>query len=191
MKLKLISVAFIFSILTYATQAQDHETCGYSGDDAWAGDTAAITAFLISCGRIDTTNYDEQGKKTTGKPHHQKIVMKLNSGKELHNDSIYFLAETMPAFPGGDEGLLKFLKEHIRYPAAARANSTEGKVVVSFIVDRSGKLTNIKILRGIGNGCEEEALRVLGTMPNWTPGKVKGKEVRVQMNLPVKFTLGG
>ncbi len=188
MQLKVITAIFVMSLVSFSSIAQEYETCGYSGEEAWAGDTAAITAFLVSCGRIDTTSYDENGKKTEGKPHHQKIVMKLNSGKVLHNDSIYFLSEVMPAFPGGDGALLQFLKEHIRYPLAARGNRTEGTVVVSFIVDRTGKLTNIKILRGIGNGCEEEALRVLGTMPKWTPGKVKGKEVRVQMNLPLKFT---
>lgn len=171
--------------------AQEYETCSFSGEEAWAGDTAAITAFLISCGRIDTTSYDAQGKKTTGKPHHQTISMKLNSGKVLHNDSIYFIAETMPAFPGGDEGLLTYFKEHLRYPAAARANHTEGKVIISFIIDRSGTPTNIRVVRGIGNGCEEEAVRLLKAMPKWMPGKMKGKEVRVQMNLPVKFQLNG
>ncbi|MEO8085849.1 MAG: energy transducer TonB [Bacteroidota bacterium] len=189
MKLKKITTILFLSTVALNTSAQDYETCGNSGEEAWAGDTAAITAFLISCGRIDTTSYDEKGKKTTGKPHHQKIVMKLNSGKELHNDSIYFIAQTMPSYPGGDEAILKYMKEHIHYPGAARANRTEGKVVVSFIVDRTGTLTNLKIIRGIGNGCEEEALRVLRTMPKWSPGKMKGNEVRVQMNLPVKFQL--
>ena len=189
MKLKLLVSLLVFLSIFNYSRGQDYETCGYSGEEAWAGDTAAITAFLISCGRIDTTNYDEHGKKTKGKPHHQKIVMKLNSGKELHNDSIYFLADSMPVFPGGDAALIQFMKEHLRYPAAARAGRTTGNVVVSFIVDRNGTLTNLKIIRGIGNGCEEEALRMLGTMPKWIPGKVKGKEVRVQMNMPVKFIL--
>lgn len=189
MNSKIITLVLLILLQSLNTFSQEYETCGYSGEEAWAGDTAAITAFLISCGRIDTTNYDEHGKKTTGKPHHQKIVMKLNSGKELHNDSIYFLAESMPSFPGGDASLLQYLKEHIHYPAAARASRTEGKVVVSFIVDRKGKATNIKIVRGIGKGCDEEAYRLISAMPNWTPGKVKGKEVRVQMNLPVKFAL--
>jgi TonB family protein len=190
MKLKLLPA--LFSVLIcFNASAQEYETCGYSGEEAWAGDTAAITAFLISCGRIDTTSYDEQGKKTTGKPHHQSITMKLNSGKVLRSDSIYFLADEMPSFPGGDEGLLAYLKEHIRYPAAARAGRTEGKVILSFIIDRSGALTRLKVIRGIGNGCDEEAVRVLSTMPKWKPGKVKGKEVRVQFNLPVKFQLHG
>ncbi len=191
MNIKVIISGLILTILNVNSYAQEYETCGYSGEEAWAGDTAAITAFLISCGRIDTTNYDENGKQTSGKPHHQKIVMKLNSGKELHNDSIYFIAELMPAFIDGDEGLLKFMKEHIRYPANARAARTEGTVVVSFIVDRHGALTNIKIIRGIGNGCEEEAVRMIKTMPAWNPGKVKNKSVRVQINLPVKFYISG
>ena len=187
-KKPILTIFFLMS-LSASLYSQEYDTCGNSGEEAWAGDTAAVRAFLISCGRIDTTNYDEQGKKTKGKPHHQKIVMKLNSGKELHNDSIYFLAESMPVFAGGDEGLLKYLKEHIHYPAAARASRTEGKVILSFIVDRSGAITGLKVLRGIGKGCDEEAVRVIRSMPKWTPGKIKGKEVRVQMNLPVKFTL--
>lgn len=189
MHLKVITLAICTLFTASLVSAQDYETCGYSGEEAWAGDTAAITAFLISCGRIDTTSYDEQGKQTTGKPHHQKITMKLNNGKVLRNDSIYFLASEMPSFPGGDEALMNYLKEHIKYPAAARANRTQGKVVVSLIIDRSGAATNIKVQRGIGNGCDEEAVRILKAMPKWNPGKVKGKEVRVQMNMPVKFQL--
>lgn len=184
---KINILIFLFVVLATHSYSQDHETCGYSGEDSWAADTAAITAFLISCGRIDTTNYDENGKATKDKPHHQKIVIKLNSGKILHNDSIYFIAESMPEFPGGDAGLLSYLKENIHYPAAARSNNTQGSVIVSFIIDRKGKPSTVKILRGIGNGCEEEAVRVIKAMPNWKPGKVKGKEVRVQMNLPIKF----
>src|SRR5215207_2341050 len=104
MKLNLAAVV-LFVSLSLTSAAQDYETCSFSGEDAWAGDTAAITAFLISCGRIDTTNYDEHGNKTKEKPHHQSITMKLNSGKVIHNDSIYFIAEEMPSFPGGEDAL--------------------------------------------------------------------------------------
>jgi protein TonB len=191
MKLKIPVLLIFLTATVLHTYAQEYETCSFSGEEAWSGDTAAITAFLISCGRIDTTNYDANGKKTTGKPHHQSISMKLNNGKELHNDSIYFLADVMPVFPGGDEALMNYLKEHIHYPAAARAGKTEGKVVISFIIDRNGTPTNLKLVRGIGKGCDEEALRVVRSLPKWAPGKVKGKEVKVQMNLPVKFMLNG
>ena len=115
--------------------------------------------------------------------------MLFRSGKEIHNDSLYFIAESMPVFPGGDAALLSYLKEHLHYPGAARASHTQGKVVLSFVIGRTGAVTNLKVLHGIGKGCDEEAVRVLATMPKWTPGKLHGKEVRVQMNLPVKFTL--
>jgi TonB family protein len=190
MKLKssLLFPAFFIAIIN--SSAQDYETCSFS-EDAWAGDTAAINAFLISCGRIDTTNYDENGKKTTGKPHHQSITMKLNNGKVIHKDSIYFIAEKMPQYPGGDFELMGDISHQVRYPAAARTNHTEGNVVVSFIINREGKLTNPRIVRGIGNGCEEEALRVISQLKTWSPGKVKGKPVRVQMSVPVRFKLAG
>jgi len=188
MKLKtsLLLAALMFSILK--SNGQDTDQCGFS-EDAWSADTAAITAFLISCGRIDTTNYDEHGKKTTGKPHHQSIVVKLNSGKILSNDSVYFIAEKMPSYPGGDDALRSDIIKELKYPEAARINHTEGNVVVSFIVNRKGEMTNTKIVRGIGNGTEEEAIRALKKLKNWTPGSVKGKPVRVQMNLPVRFKL--
>jgi TonB family protein len=185
-KTSILIAALLFSILK--SNAQETETCGFS-EDAWSADTAAITAFLISCGRIDTTNFDENGKKTTGKPHHQSIVVKLNSGKILSNDSVYFIAEKMPSYPGGDDALMGDISKGVHYPAAARSNKTEGNVVVSFIVNRKGEMTNTKVVRGIGNGCEEEALRALKQLKTWNPGSVKGKPVRVQMNLPVRFKL--
>jgi TonB family protein len=188
MKLKISLFILCLIGSSSLSNAQDYETCSFS-EDAWSGDTAAITAFLISCGRIDTTNYDEQGKKTTGKPHHQSITMKLNNGKIIHNDSIYFVAEVMPSFQGGEENLMKHLKTNIHYPPQAQSSKTEGTVVVSFIIDRNGMPSNIKIVRGIGKGCDEEAMRVVKSMPKWNPGKLKGKPVRVQYNLPVKFKL--
>lgn len=191
MRNKILLAATICSMMSMNLHAQDYETCSFSGEEAWAGDTAAITAFLISCGRIDTTSYDEHGKKTKGKPHHQTISMKLNNGKVLHNDSIYFIAEEMPSFPGGDEGMLKYFKDNVHYPAGAHASGTSGKVIISLIIERDGTLSHFKVVRGIGNGCDEEALRVLRNMPKWVSGKTHGKEVRVQMNLPVKFELKG
>ena len=188
MKIKTNLLAILIVLISLNTKAQDYETCSFS-EDAWAADTAAITAFLISCGRIDTTNYDANGKKTTDKPHHQSITVKPNSGKVLHNDSIYFIAEKMPSYPGGDEALMTDIMKEVRYPAAARTSHTEGNVVVSFIVNREGKITSPKIVRGIGNGCEEEALRVIRLLKKFTPGSDKGKPVRVQMSLPIRFKL--
>jgi len=168
MKLQTLILISLMLSMAFTSYAQDYETCSFS-EDAWAGDTAAITAFLISCGRIDTTNYDDKGNKTTGKPSYQKITMKLNSGKVIHNDSIYFISEKMPVYPGGDEALRTDIVTQLKYPEAARKHETEGNVVVSFIVNRDGKIGNVKILRCIGNGCEEEALRVVKSLKTWTP----------------------
>ncbi len=104
-------------------------------------------------------------------------------------EQIFVVVESMPQFPGGDGALFKYLSENIRYPKAARENGIQGKVFVSFVVEKDGKVTNIIILRGIGGGCDEEAIKVVQNMPVWIPGKQRGIPVRVQFNLPINFTL--
>lgn len=99
------------------------------------------------------------------------------------------VVEYEPEFPGGMGVLHAFLKENIRYPEAARKNRIEGKVYVTFIVEKDGSITHAKILHDIGGGCGQEAIRVVNSMPRWKPGKQRGKPVRVQFNLPVQFKL--
>ncbi len=98
-------------------------------------------------------------------------------------------AEKMPMFPGGEEELFRFLGEGMKYPAMARDAGISGRVFVTFVVEKNGAITNIDLLRGIGGGCDEEAMRVVESMPKWTPGKQGGKNVRVQFNLPIFFNL--
>jgi protein TonB len=95
----------------------------------------------------------------------------------------------MPSFPGGMAEMQNYLVNHMRYPGEAREISIQGTVYLSFVVEPDGSITNITILRGIGGGCEEEALRVVKSMPKWVPGKQNGHPVRVMLTLPVKFTL--
>jgi TonB family protein len=95
----------------------------------------------------------------------------------------------MPSFPGGDEARIKFLIENIKYPEAAKKNNIQGTVFVNFIITADGSVTDVKILRGVGGGCDEEAMRVIKLMPKWNPGMEKGKLVDVIFNLPVKFAL--
>jgi TonB family protein len=106
------------------------------------------------------------------------------TGKE-----VYTVVEKQPAFPGGHEGYVKFLVDNIKYPEEAIKKSVTGTVYVTFVVEETGAVTNVKILRGIGSGCDEEAMRVVKMMPNWNPGLEKGKPVAVQFNLPIKFNL--
>ncbi len=97
--------------------------------------------------------------------------------------------EISPEFPGGMQALMAFLSNNMRYPALARAQMIQGRVYLSFVVEKDGTVTNIQLLRGIGGGCDEEALRVVGLMPAWKPGRQNGKPVRVVYNLPVRFSL--
>ncbi|MGY3091037.1 protein TonB [Hymenobacter sp. UYAg731] len=101
--------------------------------------------------------------------------------------TIYFTAEEMPAFPGGDAALVKFLSSKVQYPAAALDRSLSGKVHVSFTVDPAGHLHDPRVVRGLGNGLDEEALRLVRLMPWWTPGRVHGQPVWVSVTMPIVF----
>lgn len=102
---------------------------------------------------------------------------------------IFTIVEEMPSFPGGENKLFEYLRNNIKYPPVARENGITGRVYVTFIVDREGKIRDAKVLRGIGAGCDEEAVRVVRSMPDWKVGKQNGRPVQVQYNLPINFTL--
>ncbi|MBP6313138.1 MAG: energy transducer TonB [Flavobacteriales bacterium] len=104
-------------------------------------------------------------------------------------NSVNTIVEVMPSFPGGQEEMFKYLGQEIKYPANAIEEGIQGVVYVSFLVEQDGSINDAIVLRGIGGGCDEEALRVVNSMPNWTPGKQGGKAVRVKYNLPIRFTL--
>jgi protein TonB len=103
--------------------------------------------------------------------------------------TIFTVVESMPEFKGGMADLYSYLGNNIKYPVMAKESGIQGKVYVTFVVERDGSITDVKVLRGIGGGCDEEAVRVVAAMPRWKPGKQRGKPVRVQYNLPVRFTL--
>jgi periplasmic protein TonB len=102
---------------------------------------------------------------------------------------IFTIVEQMPSFPGGEAKLFQYLGENMKYPAMARDAGITGVVYVTFVVKEDGKIDGVRILRGVGGGCDEEAIRVVKSMPRWTPGKQRGKSVRVQYNLPIRFVL--
>lgn len=106
-------------------------------------------------------------------------------------DDPYTIVEQMPSFKGGDAAMIKFIQKNVKYPQAEKEAGISGTCYVTFIVEKNGKLGEIKILRGVsgGPGLDKEALRVVKKMPKWKPGKQNGKKVRVQYNLPIKYTL--
>ena len=104
-------------------------------------------------------------------------------------DALFVIVEQMPQFPGGENEMMKFIKNNLRYPPLAQENGISGTVIINFVVDRDGRISNIKVARGIGGGCDEEAVRVLNKMPAWSPGKQGGKAVRVSYTVPFRFIL--
>ncbi|MFN2395112.1 MAG: TonB family protein [Bacteroidales bacterium] len=102
---------------------------------------------------------------------------------------VFIIVEQEPEYPGGMDGLMKFLMENLRYPEEARNAGIQGTVFVSFIVEKDGSVSDVKVLRSVATSLDEEAMRVAKAMPAWKPGRQRGENVRVQYNLPIRFAL--
>ena len=109
--------------------------------------------------------------------------------EEVQEQEIFQIVEEMPAYPGGEQKLMEFIAKGIKYPQIARETGIQGRVFVGFVIEPDGSVSNVKVLRGIGGGCDEEAMRVVKSMPKWKPGKQRGKAGRVSYMLPVNFKL--
>ncbi len=112
-----------------------------------------------------------------------------NIDVQIVEPEVFYVVEEEPKFEGGYDKLTEYLSNEIQYPQVARESGIQGIVYVDFIIEPTGDITNVKTKRGIGGGCDEEAVRVVKNMPNWLPGKQRGVPVRVQINLPIKFIL--
>ena len=113
----------------------------------------------------------------------------IEEEEEVEEDVIFTVVEDQPQFPGGEEARQRFLEDNLRYPTMAREAGIQGTVFVTFVVETDGSVTDVRILRGIGGGCDEEAVRVVEMMPRWEPGRQRGQPVRVQFNMPIRFRL--
>ncbi|MDR3127049.1 MAG: energy transducer TonB [Tannerellaceae bacterium] len=109
--------------------------------------------------------------------------------EEESEHQIFTVVEKMPEFPGGQGALLKFLATSIKYPVIAQENGIQGRVVVSFVVNKDGSVVDAEVVRGVDPSLDKEALRVIGIMPKWAPGEQRGKPVRVKYTVPVQFRL--
>ena len=141
-----------------------------------------VAALLLMVGCKNAANQEPE----TTAAQQQEVVADIN-------DTIYDVnvspVEVDPEFPGGMEAMYKYLAENIKYPEQAKAEKIQGRVAVTFVIEKDGSVTNAKVLRGIGGGCDEEALRVVEAMPKWTPGRMSDEPVRVNYVLPVNFKL--
>lgn len=111
------------------------------------------------------------------------------ANKPIVTDDIYSVVENMPQYPGGDEAMMEFIQQNIRYPDTERENDIQGRVVVGFVVNIDGSLSDIKIKKGVSQGIDDEALRVVGMFPKFSPGTQQGQVVRVNYLLPIMFKL--
>ncbi|NLL28501.1 MAG: energy transducer TonB [Bacteroidales bacterium] len=133
---------------------------------------------------LDISAEDDQSKEVA-----EFIAPVVVEEVQVVEAEIFTIVEEQPEFPGGEAALMEYLGKNISYPQLARESNIQGTVYVKFVVEPNGSISNVSILRGIGGGCDEEAIRVVKNMPSWKAGKQRGKAVRVQFNLPIRFIL--
>jgi len=102
---------------------------------------------------------------------------------------VFVFVEDQPSFPGGDKAQLKYFQENNQYPKEAKDAGIQGLVYVTFVVEKDGRITNVKVLRGLGGGLDKEAVRLTKNMPRWKPGRQRGELVRVQYIMPIRFVI--
>ncbi len=136
-------------------------------------------------------NYEKCTHTSTTSVIYKKGDKTWSGGIEELKGEIFSIVESMPQYPGGENERNKLLAMNIIYPAKALQYGIQGTVYVSFIVEKDGSVSNVKVLRGIGGGCDEESVRVVKLMPKWIPGTQAGKPVRVLFNMPIYYRLQG
>lgn len=109
--------------------------------------------------------------------------------EEVDENVIHVSVEIMPEFPGGTAALMKYLSSNIKYPAISQEVGSQGRVIVQFVVDKDGSISNPEVVRGVDAHLDREAIRVISAMPKWKPGVQNGKKVRVKYTVPVNFRL--
>lgn len=156
------------------------------------GDREAIQklqAMLAKNPDIELTT-DESGLKITPKTKDVGEITVVSYGEQTaKKDSVFVIVDVMPEFPGGDSELRKFIAKSVRYPEVAQQNGIQGKVYVTFVVEKDGSVARMKVVRGVDPSLDKEALRVVSSLPKWTPGKLKGRAVAVTYTVPISFVL--
>ena len=117
------------------------------------------------------------------------MAQEVDSTTETQEEEVYSIVETMPSFPGGQTALNAYIQENLKYPQSALEDGIQGRVYVNFVVEKDGSISNVKVNRGIGGGCDEEAVRVVKAMPRWVPGVQRDQTVRVSYMMPIVFKL--
>lgn len=148
------------------------------GEELKSMDELSNTKATISVADVQGTD-DEKGVDIADLKDHQVVI----------EDKPVYGVEQMPQFPGGEEELLRFIKDNLKYPAVAAEVGIEGRVTIRFVVNRNGDVTDITVIRGLDPSCDKEAVRVVRMMPRWIPGRQNGRNVPVYYTLPVVYKL--
>ncbi len=163
--------------------------------------TQAYTEFIAKEDKLVTddkapTIDDLKGKeisdKTTEGPKVDVPIIdqpKVELKPDIKKDEIKIFVDQMPEFNGGYLAMQRWIQKQVRYPSYAKSIGTEGTVYVGFVINTDGTISNVELIRGIGSGCDEEAMRAVESMPKWFPGKQNGVAVRVKTTIPIKFEL--
>ena len=139
---------------------------------------AAIGSFDVK-GNDDANGEVLKAKEVIAQPEPPKV----------EENKVFDMVEEMPSFPGGPAALMQFLLSNTHYPAVAQENGVQGRVTVSFVVEKDGSITDVQVARSADPSLDKEAVRVVKSMPRWTPGRQNGSTVRVKFNVPVTFRL--
>ena len=140
---------------------------------------------------VGATNFDQGTDDLTKtiREHKDEVIVEEKKPEPKDDNKVFTAVEQPPTFPGGDAALLQYIASHIKYPAVAQENNIQGRVVVQFVVTKSGKVGEVKVVRGKDPDLDKEAVRVVKSLPNFIPGKMNGNAVNVWYTLPINFKL--
>ncbi len=137
---------------------------------------------------ISSVTFDQGSEEGQQVLKQNEVVVEKVEQKE-EETKVFEVVEQMPQFPGGDAALMQYLSSHIKYPVVAEENGIQGRVVCTFVVERNGSITDVRVVKSVDPSLDKEAVRVIKSMPNWIPGKQNGSAVRVKYTVPVTFRL--
>ena len=137
---------------------------------------------------ISSVNFDQGSDEGQEVLKQNQVVVEQVEQKE-EETKVFEVVEQMPQFPGGDAALMQYLSSHIKYPVVAEENGIQGRVVCTFVVERNGSISDVRVVKSVDPSLDKEAVRVIKGMPNWIPGKQNGSAVRVKYTVPVTFRL--
>ena len=170
------SVAFTTPEIKKDEEVQEDQEM--KSQDELASTNTAIGAFTVE-GNDEEAGEVLKAKEVIAEPEPPKV----------EETKVFDVVEEMPQFPGGQAALLEYLAKNIKYPVVAEENGIQGKVIVTFVVERDGSITDVKVVKSVDPSLDKEASRVVKSMPKWQPGKQNGSAVRVKYTVPVQFRL--